>query len=328
MTTKKKTQHPRKVCQQCEKEYSIMNFYQTNSPFSSDGKVDVCKKCVKNIVDEDDIETIYNVLQIMDLVFISDVWENAYESKGETFGNYIRQINSLTQYKNMRYKDSSFSEKSKPKKKKGKIAEEISKIPLRDLTDKWGDYPEEELRAFEKKYVQLINNYSEKTAMHREALLTYIRYRVKEEIATAKGDIKDAKEWGGMASKAATDAKINPSQLSKADLTDGLSTFSELSMAVEKEVDVIRILPRFKARPNDALDFNIWCYVNYIRDLKGLEPCTYEEVYQFYDKNIKDYIEQYGDPYGIFEEDNSLENRDKIEKFIVREKDNKDLGDE
>ena len=73
--------------------------------------------------------------------------------------------------------------------------------------------------------------------MHTEALLNYIRYRVKEEIATAKGDVKEAKEWGALAKDAATAAKINPSQLSKADLSDGLSTFSELSQAVEKAVE-------------------------------------------------------------------------------------------
>ena len=97
--------------------------------------------------------------------------------------------------------------------------------------------------------------------MHTEALLNYIRYRVKEELSTAKGNVKEAKEWGQLAKDAATAAKINPSQLSKADLSDGLSTFSELSQAVEREVDIIPILPRFKCRPNDALDFNIWCYI-------------------------------------------------------------------
>ena len=167
----------------------------------------------------------------------------------------------------------------------------------------------------------LKNNYKEKTNLHTEALLNYIRYRVKEEIATAKGDVKEAKEWGELANKAATSAKINPSQLSKADLSDGLSTFSELSQAVEKEVDIIPILPRFKYRPNDALDFNIWCYVNYIRDLGGLPPCNYEDVYSFYDRRKEDYIKQYGDPYGIFTDDTSEKNRDKIKIFIKEDGD-------
>lgn len=173
-----------------------------------------------------------------------------------------------------------------------------------------------------KKYKMLRNNYTEKTAMHTEALLNYIRYRVKEELATASGNVKEAKEWGSLAKEAATAAKINPSQLSKADLTDGLSTFSELSQAVEKEVDIIPILPKFKYRPNDALDFNIWCYVNYIRDLSGLPPCDYEEVYKFYDKRKEDYVKQYGDPYGIFNNDPTEKNRENIKRFIKEDGDN------
>ena len=104
--------------------------------------------------------------------------------------------------------------------------------------------------------------------------------------------------------------------MSKADLSGGLSTFSELSEAVEKEVDIIPILPQFKYRPNDALDFNIWCYVNYIQDLMGLPMSDYDELYKFYDERVEDYVAQYGDPYGIFDDDPSVKNRDNIKQFI------------
>jgi hypothetical protein len=194
----------------------------------------------------------------------------------------------------------------------------IDEDKLEELIDKWGyGYSNEEYLAFEKKYIQLKNNYPEKTAMHTEALLKYIRYSCKEEIATANNNVDNAKKWADMANKAATNAKINPSQLSKADLSDGLSTFSELSQAVEKEIDIIPILPQFKYRPNDALDFNIWCYVNYERNLSGLPPCDYEDVYKFYDKRKQEYIEQYGDQYGIFTNDTSEKNREKIKNFII-----------
>lgn len=125
--------------------------------------------------------------------------------------------------------------------------------------------------------------------MHTEALLTYIRYRVKEEIATARDDMKSAKEWGQLAQKAAQDAKINPSQLSKSDLSDGLDTFGQLVRSVEQAVDIIPILPVFKERPQDKVDFTIWCYINYIRDLKGLPLAEYEDIYRFYDERKKEY---------------------------------------
>ena len=316
LLAKKKT--PKKKCQECQKEYVLTNFYKTNYPFSKDGKAEVCKKCIKKIIDYDNFDTIYKVLQIMDIPFIDDVWDKSNDANGDKFGNYMRMINSLPQYKDLRYESSQFPVKKENEPQRGSMAEQIAKIPLGDLVDKWGDYDAKELRAFEKKYQELIKNYPTKTSFHKEHLLTYVRFRVKEEIATAKGDLADAKQWSSMASSSAQDAKIKPSQLSKADLTDGLTSFSELSMAVEKVQDIIRILPRFKARPNDALDFNIWCYVNYIRDMKGLEPCEYSEIYEFYDKMVEEYIEQYGDPYDIFIEDNSIKNRAKIQKFITK----------
>lgn len=44
--------------------------------------------------------------------------------------------------------------------------------------------------------------------MHTEALLTYIRYRGKEEMATARGDVGEAQKWGGLADKASERAKL------------------------------------------------------------------------------------------------------------------------
>ena len=51
--------------------------------------------------------------------------------------------------------------------------------------------------------------------------------------------------------------------------------------AVEQAVDVIPILPRFKYRPNDAVDFILWCYINYERNLNGLPEVKYSDVYKF-----------------------------------------------
>ena len=163
--------------------------------------------------------------------------------------------------------------------------------------------------------------YTLKTSLQQETLATYVRFKVKEEEATAKGNVDEAKKWYDAAQNAASSGKLTPKQLSDADLQGGLNTFSELFKAVEEVVDVIHILPRFKTRPNDALDFVIWCYINYGRSLENLPQCAYSDVYKFYDKKKKEYIEQYGDPYGIFEDDTSEDLRPNIKKFITLPKD-------
>ena len=188
-------------------------------------------------------------------------------------------------------------------------------------------YTKSEYRKMYNKYENLKLNYSIQTNLHQEALATYVRFKVKEEDATAKGDVAEAMKWYNAAQSAAENGKLTPKQLSESDLHGGINSFSEIFKAVEQAVDIIPILPSFKFRPNDALDFTIWCYINYARDLQGLPQCSYEDVYKFYDKKKQEYIDQYGDPNGIFDDDSSEDLRDSIKKFITLPSDYSD-GDE
>jgi hypothetical protein len=288
------------ICIQCSKEKAKdRNFYNTRSNlYKNLGKIPICKQCIKTLIDYNDMETIYSFLRQFDIKFDIEYWVSAEESDYETFSKYMTMVNSLSQFEGTSWNDSVFEV--------GKLEEEIEynsdeiesqhqsiknqEKVSQELITKWGEgYTNEEYRAFERKYSMLKNNYQEKTAMHTEALLTYIRYRTKEELATAKNDMKAAKDWGQLAQKAAQDAKINPSQLSKSDLSDGLDTFGQLVRSVEQSEDIIPILPTFKEKPQDKVDFTIWCYINYIRDLKSLPLASYEEVYAFYEDRKKEF---------------------------------------
>lgn len=178
-------------------------------------------------------------------------------------------------------------------------------------------YSKREYQLMEKKYNEMKANYQIQTNIHKEALLTYVRFKVKEELATAQGNVDEAKKWYDAAQNAADKAKLTPKQLSKADLQGGITNFSDIFKAVEEANERIPIYPEFKYRPNDAVDFIIWCYINYERNLNGLPEVSYKEIYQFYDEKKKEYIDMYGDPYGIFKDDPTLENRDIVEKFIT-----------
>lgn len=197
-----------------------------------------------------------------------------------------------------------------------------------DIIQLFGEgYTKSEYKKMHEKYEKLKLNYTLQTNLHQEALATYVRFKVKEEMATAEGNVDEAKKWYDAAQNAAANGKLTPKQLSESDLHGGINSFSEIFKAVEQAVDVIPILPQFKYRPNDALDFVIWCYINYARDLQGLPQCSYEDVYKFYDKKKQEYLDQYGDPYGIFDEDPTPKNRENIKKFITLPKDYED-GDE
>ena len=182
-------------------------------------------------------------------------------------------------------------------------------------------YSKHEYKKMKNKYDKLKLNYIIQTSLHQEALATYVRFKVKEEDATAKGKVDEARKWYDAALNAADKAKLTPKQLTEADLQKGLNSFSEISQALEQAVDIVEILPRYKNSPADSVDFTIWCYINYARKLKGLPTVEYGDIYKFYDEMKQDYINQYGDPYGIFTEDTTVANRENVQKFITLPKD-------
>ena len=210
------------------------------------------------------------------------------------------------------------SGKSKVSNKKIFKENEESFEVTQEILDLFGEgYSLIEYKNMYKKYLEMRDTYVIQTNIHKEALLTYVRFKVKEELATASGDVEEARKWYGAAQDAATKAKLTPQQLSKADLQGGITNFSDIFKAVEESNERIPIFPEFKYRPNDAVDFIIWCYINYERNLNNMPEVPYSDIYKFYDEKKQEYIDMYGDPYGIFKNDPTLSNRETIEKFIT-----------
>lgn len=263
---------------------------------------------------------------------------------------YMKNVNSLRQLSEKSFEDSEkdgFIQKrstvlnnvdedikmlsnDKPKKE-NKHYSNTDDFEVNDsIKDLFGDgYTTTEYKKMYEKYEKLKLNYTLQTNLHQEALATYVRFKVKEEMATAAGNVDEAKKWYDAAQNAASNGKLTPKQLSAADLQKGVNSFSELTLAIEQATDVINILPKYKTQPHDAPDFNIYCYINYARKLKGLPTVEYKDIYKFYDDKMDEYLKQYGDPNGVFTDSNDtmLKNRPNIEKFIVLPSDYDDLSD-
>lgn len=295
---KPKTQNPAGVkltCFNCGESKKGTDFYMSyHAIHSATKRLPYCKDCLTKMATDSNgniiIEKLKDTLEKIDRPFLYDYWQiSVNENPISPFGAYMKNL-ATPQNRNLTWSDSMFEPQAILDQKKSLSVKMEDFVVTDEMYEKWNyGYQKDEYYYFEKKYNQLKNNYPEKTSMHTEALLNYVRYRVKEELATARGDVKEAKEWGGLATGAATAAKINPSQLSAADLADGLSTFGQLGRAVEQAVDIISILPRFKEKPQDKADFTLWCYINYVRELKGLPPCEYKDIYQFYETRKKEY---------------------------------------
>lgn len=254
--------------------------------------------------------------------FIHQNSNRTKKEKDEILNRYSHLINQCLQNNKTQHMS---------KQNQNKHYSNIDNFEVTDnIKDLFGDgYTTVEYKKMYEKYEKLKLNYTLQTNLHQEALATYVRFKVKEEMATATGNVDEAKKWYDAAQNAASNGKLTPKQLSAADLQKGVNSFSELTLAIEQATDVINILPKYKTQPHDAPDFNIYCYISYARKLKGLPPIEYKDIYKFYDDKMEEYLRQYGDPNGVFTEanDTMLKNRPNIEKFIVLPSDYDDLSD-
>lgn len=295
----------KKECSICHRELAVKtNFYLTNNKLFSDGRIPICKKCIKKRIDYDNMETIYDMLRQMDLPFIYEYWEAVLKGDKDPFGIYVSKCNSLPQLIGMTWKDSVFERETQHSSDKLKSdnnvfinrrKNELTQETLNMLEEKYGyGFTNEEYINFEKKYKKLTLGYKEKTALHTERLITYIIHKVKEEMATAKGDVNEAEKWSRIAQKDAETAKLNISQLSKSDITGGIDLIPQLVEAVEEKATLIPLLPKIKEQPYDDADMIIWCTINYLRRLEDKSTVEYKDIWHFYDDMIYEFYHQKG----------------------------------
>lgn len=333
-----------KVCRECGKRKGQYAYYK-NSGKLSQGEgdtINICKDCLKKMCYTKrgavNVENFKSILRQLDKPFDEKAFEKTIEEAEEynkkhkgrlnIMGIYLRNITSMQSLTNQ---CNSYKEKHGVLLKQAITYDDsayenaiLNFQPNQDMIDLFGGgFSAEEYYLMNKKYEDLKINYPIKTNMHKEFLVTYVKCKVKEEIAIADGNIDEVNKWSGLASKAAENAKITPKQLTSADLQGGLSSFSEIFEAVEGAKDLIKILPRFKQQPNDMPDFIMWNEINYIRDLENEPLCSYEDIYKFYDIRKDEYIQEHGDIFGVFADDNSQseEARKSIKKFITVVKD-------
>lgn len=330
------------TCAACTALKKDKEYYISYNPIHSSGRIPYCKLCLKKMISDDSgnvtLEKLQSTLQLIDRPFIFDLWKVSLEDENDSFGTYMKNL-GLKQNRQLTWKDSVFRPQLNNELHYNNCLDNnIKKNIFPNFSDSSNDfiltneifelfgagYTQEEYQAMWRKYNFLKNNYKTKTNMHIEALVSYVRFKVKEEFAISLGNVEDAAKWAKLSKDAATAAKINPQQLSAADLSEGLSTVSQISKAVEQVNDIISILPKFKQEPQDIVDFTIWSYVNYERDLNGKPLCSYEEIYKFYDKMVLDNMSRYS----FLKKDITVQGRNNAKSFIdsnEEENDNESL---
>lgn len=145
-------------------------------------------------------------------------------------------------------------------------------------------------------YDDYSNNYPTDNSIHRRALIKVCKCTLRYDDAVSQNDLDALKIWDNALKNALNEAKINPSQLSAADLSEGLTSFAQLSARVEKmegPITVVDQLNKYIWEPQDLVDYTIWQYINYSMHLVGKPLVPYKEIYKFMEEQAKENEKRY-----------------------------------
>lgn len=266
----------RKDCKGCGKSKLKTDFY-TSTSIMFDGYVPLCKKCLKDMIDENNIESVKTTLQRIDKPFIAKVWKSAEENDSDTVGTYFRMINSLQQYKNSSWADSDFEGENQTEIYKHKFddidnMDEISTddgvIKLtKDIAMKFGSgYTNREYLTMEKFYKDMSYTHDISTPQLKKQLIYLCKLQVWMDRALEQGNDSAFKNFNDRYEKILHSSGFRPIDRKSSSEASGLMSFSQLFEQVERNGYVE---PKPIEERMDLVDMAILAHLNYVRQLVG-----------------------------------------------------------
>ncbi|AYP68243.1 hypothetical protein PQE75_gp236 [Bacillus phage vB_BcoS-136] len=300
MSTRKRTKQPtpKKTCQgACGKDKAHTFFFKVDSPLFPDGMINVCRDCVRESVNVNDIEQVIGFLRQIDKPFYQDEWEKALNGKNHPIGSYLGKINSLQQYKGKTFSNSdgvdgvgkvdltSVNAPDYIEDINGEIIEYSD-----ELVNKWGiGYSKTEYLQLEKFYRDTRATHEINTPSHIDSL-TQLAY-----LTIDRNRLRQERDWGNYTKLSKTiddmqkSAGFRPVDRQGVDDATGIKTFSQIFEKVEKEGFRKPPPPVFD---EDIVDAMIVALANYYNRLVGKEILSQipdelkEELNDFYEDDL------------------------------------------
>lgn len=221
----------KKTCLKCGNDYAVSSFYSHRNPLLNE-RFGFCKKCVKGNVDLNDMETLYNFLRTMDIPYLKEFWKQANDADNETIGTYLKNLNSLRQNKELRFKD---SDDITGKTNKAELFEIDDDFEVTDeVLKRWGRNLEKPDYLFLEEEFDRLGGYEAETTIQESICKNMARTQWMGNRALEEGDHNKYEKMMKTLSTQMQDANIKPVQVKSASEDGALKSWGEWVKVVEE----------------------------------------------------------------------------------------------
>lgn len=267
-----------KECSKCLLSKNIEDGYYlaANSIINTDNRLSICKICLKSLVDMDDVETLINVMRMVDRPFLNSTYEGSLTKKN-SFGEYMRMLGT-PQNRERTYLDSEFNkglEKFSNNKDLKSFREDVelnkdgyTADGIKTLKKKWGDFENEDYEFLEDYYGEYATTYDTNTPVQIMLYKNIAKVHLQAGKELSQGNSKQYKELMELSSKLHNDGNIKPIQNTGANEDRGLSTYGLWIKEIEKE-EPCEFFEE-KAQYEDYDSFNKYWEKWFIRPFKNI----------------------------------------------------------
>ena len=259
----------KRICTACgQDKRPNVDFYISRSKLYkfNDGRMPICKECLSGLFRElnakysDEVKALYHLCMLFDIYFSKDLVEkssanNNYSEEDNLLKSYMKNVNSLNQYK---FKDSFSSDyialsddliiKEEDKEVKEDIIEEeeISFKVDRKMITRWGSaLPVEDYMFLENKYKEFTDVYECRTPAQRLIFEQIAKCLLRGEKALKKDNDVAFEKMNNMVSKLMTDGNIKPIQEASV-AEDDTATWGKWINLIEQERPIGEEAEQFK----------------------------------------------------------------------------------
>lgn len=190
-----------KDCDKMGRKLTIDDFYKTRN--STVPYYPFCKDCVNKMIDINNLETVYDVLKVLDVPFIMDIWNTVCNSGTKNYiGEYLKLINFQyrKKFEGKGFEDSIF-EASEDVEINEDLQKALDDIPV--WNDEWqGKYTKSDLNYLNNYYQGLMRDFKIITTNHKD----YARKIAQASLSQSKAfqQLQEGKEGADIAYEKAT----------------------------------------------------------------------------------------------------------------------------